>query len=370
MSDLEGIIEDSVNDAINEVDTPDVDTTSEAPELVETASEPTETVVEEPAQTQEVTAPAAQEEAPVEDPFSKLVGVPQFGISGRENRIPYSRVKKINEKAISEVAEAALGRKLNPGERAVDAVKAVVSEIPTLRSQVQDYEQRLNTVGEFENVMAQDPQRFLTMLSKIPAYKPFFDFLEQAASGQTPQGQAQSGQPAAPAIDPAAGMPEPDETLADGSKVYSMDGLRNLLAWNAQQVESRVTKQVTQQFEKRYGPIESDWNNRRRLEATIPIVRKQIEEAKTWPLFNESENEITEALRRDPNLTLEGAYRLVVFPKLVAERNKMRQDVIREVQAAPRATAVTSRAATKPTAPNVGPRSLEDIIKEQVETIR
>jgi hypothetical protein len=378
MPNLEDVITDSVNDAVAdselEVETPEVVTE----EPVEEASEP---AAEEPATEEtsindasaEVSSPAAgkTEEEP-QDEFAKLAGVSQVGFGGRENRIPYSRVKKITEKAVSDLAEAALGRKLTAGEKAVAVVKAHVAQIPELTAKVTDYESRLETVGQFEQVMANDPQKFLTMLAKIPAYSEFFEFVQKAVEAAERPAPAQTAVPEqeAPATD---GMPEPDEELVDGTKVYSMEGLKKLLAWNASQVESRVTNNYEtklKQIEDRYSPIQKDWEEQRRIQTALPIIKKQIEEARKWPLFNESEQEILAALQADQRISLEGAYRQVVFPKLVAERNTMRQSVLKEVAADPAATSVPNRVATKPNAPTSGPKSLEDIIKEQVESIR
>lgn len=382
-NDLEQIITDSVNDSINDVqaDTPDVDVSADTPsDPVEasTSDSDAEPVAETPSEL-EVSSPAnvePSEAAPAEpqDEFAKLVGMPQVGVGGRENRIPYSRVKKITEKAVNEIAEAALGRKLNPGEKAAEVVKAHVQQLPELTAKVTDYESRLEAVGQFEQVMANDPEKFLTMLARIPAYKEFFEFVQQASQGMQ-QGAPQAGVPAqtsqtGPVSDE---MPEPDEVLEDGSKVYSMEGLKALLAWNAQQTEARVTSSYEKQLKElqsRYDPVANDWQERRRTEAALPVIRKQIEEARTWTLFNESEQEILEVLRKDKQISLEGAYRQVVFPKLVADRNRVRQEVLQEVKTAPTATSVAARTASKPSTPSNGPRSLEDVIKDSVATIK
>lgn len=374
--DLEEVITDAVNDSqIAETETP-VDTSSDDTGGVELATEPVEDVAadtEAPADDLAVSSPAAAGNAPADpakpkDDFESLVGMPQNGVGGRENRIPYSRVKKITEKAVGEVVEAVTGRKLNPGERPLDVVKSHLSKFAEMETQFKDYESRLENVGRFEDVMANQPEEFLRRLSTLPQYQGFFQAVEQALSGQ-PQGQAipQPTNQAAFQQPQVVGdeMPQPDEELPDGTKVYSMEGLQNLLAWRDKQVESRVTKQI----EERYKPIESEWQERRRIEATLPIVRAKIEEAKTWPLFNESEEEITAALEANPNLSLDGAYRMVVFPKLIAERNKMRQDVLTEVSRAPVATSIASKA-TKPVAPATGPRSIEDIIAGEVAKIK
>jgi hypothetical protein len=381
--DLEQTITDAVNDSLTEGDTPDVDVVEEAsPEPVEApeSDSPVEPAPEVEASA-EVPSPAATEvpEPKVEEPqddFAKLAGIRQMGVGGRENRIPYSRVKKITEKAVadkvSEVAEAALGRKLNSGEKAVDVVKAHVAKLPELEAKVTDYESRLSAVGQFEDVMANDPRKFLGILAKIPAYKEFFEFIDQGAQAlqklQTqPQIAAQQQTGSLP-----DDMPEPDQELEDGSKVYSLDGLKSLLAWQGAQTENRVKSTYEKQLKEmqdRYAPIETDWQERRRTEAVLPVIRKKIEEARTWPLFNESEQEILAKLQEDKQISLDDAYRMVVFPKLVSERNKVRQEVIAEVKKAPTSTAVTSRAGGKPTQ-QAGPRSIEDIIRDQIATLK
>jgi len=382
MADLEQIIADSVNDSINGVEeTPEVveETPSEPVEASESPSE-SEEVAEAPEST-EVPSPArveAEKATPEEpqDEFAKLAGMPKTGVGGRENRIPYSRVKSMVEKkaaaAESGFAEAVLGRKLNNGEKALDVVKAHVAQIPELTAKVTDYEARLTNVGQFEDVMANDPQKFLTMLATLPAYKPFFDFVDGAYKAQAQPGtQQQAGTQAV--ADPSGDMPQPDQDLEDGSKVYSLEGLKKLLEWNAAQTESRVTSKYEtklKEIEDRYSPVVTDWNERRRIEATLPTIRKKLEEARTWVLFNESEAEILEALQKDQSLSLEGAYNKVVFPKLISERNSVRKEVLAELKSAPASTSVPSRVASKPSSQSGGARSLEEIIKEQVATLK
>lgn len=388
-SDLEQIITDSVNDSINDVesDTPAVSQdTSPEPVEASTSDSVDEPVAETPS-TEEVapegaTEPVVTKPEEPQDEFAKLVGLPQTGVGGRENRIPYSRVKKITEKAVNDVAEAALGRKLNAGEKAVDVVKAHVAQLPELKTKVTEYESRLEAVGRFEDVMEKDPERFLNMLSRLPAYKEFFEFVSEAYTAKQNQGQAPAQAPSETvATATSQAMPEPDETLADGSKVYSLDGLKSLLDWNGQTVESRVAAKYEsklQEYEKkfkeledRYNPVVNEWQEQRRIQAALPTIRKQLEDARKLPLFTENEGEILKILQEDKQISLEGAYQKVVFPKLIEERNKVRQDVIKELQTAPQSTSVTSRGGVKPTpVTHSGPRSIEDIIKEQIATLK
>ncbi len=367
-TDLEAVISDAVNDSQLSEETPETDTSTDTP------ADPVEASTDAPAEeaapestSDEVASPAANqtptEVKPPADDFEKIAGVPQMGIGGRENRIPYSRVKKITERAVNEVAEAVVGRKLNPGEKPLDVVKTRLAQFSELETKTKDYESRLDTVGRFEQMMETQPQEFLRRLSTLPAYSDFFQFVQKALDSQN--GQASASTPVAASVPVGDEMPQPDEELADGTKVYSMEGLQALLSWRDKQVETRVTKQI----EDRYKPIESEWQERRRIEATLPIVQAKIKEARSWPLFNESEAEITAALERDPNLSLDAAYRFVVFPKLVSERNKMRDEVLTEVSRAPKATNLTPQP-VKPTPPSNANRSIEDIIAGEVAKIR
>jgi len=208
MSDMETVIEDAVQDSITPepIDT-SLDTSSEVVEdtSTETVDEPSSDQLE-VKQTGEDLADAAVEA--VEDEFGKKFGLQSQGVTGRENRIPSSRVKKIVAKAESEdqtAAQKEFETQFQP-------------KIAEFETKVRDYEERLTRVAQFENILENDPKTFLNMLSEVPAYKPFFDYISQLS--QTP---AQQQQP------PVLGseMPQPDQTLTDGSKVYSMEAYRS-----------------------------------------------------------------------------------------------------------------------------------------------
>lgn len=347
MSDLHSVIEDSITDSELPADTVDetpVDGVEASPDIIE------DPVVEDAPVTDEVTSPAAVDIQ--KDDFEKKFGIPGTAASGRENRIPYSRVKKITEKAVADGVAAKL--------------KEFEPRIAEYETKVKDYEGRLGKVAEFENVMVNDPQQFLGMLAQIPAYKPFFDALHAAQAGETQDQVAKVAQQ--PVTDD---MPAPDQQLQDGTMVYSMDGLKALLKWNGDQSESRAVERVTKQMEDRYKPMETEWQAHQRMQAVIPQVQSQIAEARTWPLFNDHETEIVKALQTNDKLSLEGAYRQVVYPKLVADRTRMREEILKEVSKAPRATSAPA-AGSKSTAQATptGPRSTEDVIYEAIKVLK
>src|SRR5882757_710187 len=90
MEDLSTIIEDSITDVTLPVPETDLDLSPEPVEPMEVTSavEPVNDPIEAP-------------EAPLDD-FDKKFGLTPTSPTGRENRIPYSRVKKITEKAVTD----------------------------------------------------------------------------------------------------------------------------------------------------------------------------------------------------------------------------------------------------------------------------
>lgn len=345
-------IEDAIVSSIEDVELPEPteDPTPAAPVEVapEAASEPTAPVPEAPKA--EVKPPTVDEV----DPFDKKYGLTRQSAEGRENRIPYSRVKKIADNAAKEAA-AAEAKKF---ETHVPATK-----FAELETENKDYKTRLTQVSEFERIMVEDAPRFLTMLyTKLPqSYQRLLEplFQPQAAapaqaSASTPQGQ------------PDGDMPLPDQTLSDGSKVYSMEGLKALLGWQAQQVETRVTKQV----ESRYAPMESDYQRHQQIQNALPKVQQQIQDARTWPQFNENEADIVKALRDNPSFSLERAYQAVVLPRLQAQRDQMRAELLQEVKQAPRSTAAPTTAFKAAPPVKNGPQSVEDVVADAIKGIQ
>lgn len=365
MDNLENVIEDSLTDSIlPEEPAPVEEPVSQEPP-VEAAPEPEPSP--EPEVKAEPEAPAEDVTKPVQDDFEKRFGIPAQGPTGRENRIPYSRVKKIAENA-EKSTESRVRKEfegfINPKQYQELETKIKQEYEPKL----QDYESRLTQVAEFEQLMTTNQAGFLTLLAqRVPGYAeilaPLFD---QGHGAQEPrQAVAQA---------PQDEMPQPDRELSDGSRVYSLEGLKALREWDRRQVEKAVLTQV----EKRFGPIEQSYQSYQRVQAALPQVQAQIAEARQWPLFNESEQEIVVALQKNPTWNLERAYQAVVLPKIQAERDKIaetakvdkekvRAEILREMKQTPRSTSAPSTS-SKPQSQAVGGnRSMEDIISEAVK---
>lgn len=324
--DLHTVIEDSVSDAV-QPDAPDTSTDVEVDAGAESvaADDNLATSTGHPGN---LAAAAGGEE---EDDFAKEHGITsRFG--DKENRLPYSRVKKISENAVKK------------------ATAPLQTELTTTKAKLSEYENYMRNVTEFENIMTTDHQKFFNMLMKVPGYQEFFSSMFQGMLQQH-QPQAAAGQPT-PQGD---GMPEPDQVLSDGSKVYSLEGLKKLMEWQAAEVEKKV--------DARYAPLKTDWEQQRYMQQLMPQIQAQVEEARTWPLFKENEDEIVKLLNADRKISLERAYQKVVLPKLQGEKDKIREEVLREIQSKPRAGSTSVPAAPGKSTPSTGGnKSIEDVI--------
>lgn len=346
---LEQIVEDAVTDA---------ELPSEA--SLEVTPEPTPTEEEKvaPEASNEPTEPS---KAAVDD-FEKKFGIPAQTSSGRENRIPYSRVKKITEKAIADSKSA--------WQKEVEASHVPADKFKEYETKVKDYEGRLQQVAQFERMIMSDPAQFLARLYRtVPNYAQYLAPLFEQPS-QPP------AQPQQPAVDNDP-RPEPDQTLPDGSRVYSMEGLDKLNEWNQRKAEQRAYARVMKEIEQNYGPIRESFQNyqvtQQQYQQAMPYVQKQIEDARKWPKFNDNEGDIVKALQDHQEWGLERAYQEVVWPKMQAEqerqlseakvsRDKMRQELLAELKQAPRATS-TSASATKPSPIVSDGGGTEDVIR-------
>ena len=207
------------------------------------------------------------------------------------------------------------------------------------------------------------------MLAQIPAYKPFFDWIQQLQGG----GGAQPGQPPTQpkAYLDHSGMPQPDQTLSDGSKVYSLEGLAQRDEWLARQVEEKVMKQAEERMAQRYAPLEERYRQQTYYEQMVPQVENQIAAARKWDKFSDVEPRVVELLKTDRQLTLEGAYVRAYQEfvgkereRLTSDRNTVRSEVLAEMKRRPVSTAApvsTVRANTEQE-----PQSMDQVIRQKL----
>lgn len=344
---MDTVIADAVDDAAFDASTP-AETTPDTTEVAapEAAAEPAEGSV--------FDNTAAEADAITQDEFEKRWGIPAKSVTGRENRIPHSRVKQMVSKAEAEAA-ARLQKEWEA---------KLAGERTPLETKVKDYESRLEKVAQFEHILENDPPTFLSMLSQVPAYREFFENYSRLLK----QVQGQQPAEAAPLID-HSDMPQPDQTLSDGSKVYSLEGLAKRDEWLARKIEERAIQQAEERLSKRYAPIEQEWQQQQRYQQMVPVIEKQIAEARTWPNFAELEPEVIKLLKADQQLSLERAYVKAyqehIVPKLTSDHNRVRTAILAELRQKP----LSSSAPVQPVKPAPKPaegRSMDDVIRDSL----
>lgn len=160
--------------------------------------------------------------------------------------------------------------------------------------------------------------------------------------------------PAAPApqpgstprfTDPSTGRPLPDVIIQEtGQKFYSAEQADKLTDWKAAQLEERIKAIEGSSLQTQ----------------TQQQARAMLAEAERWEGFRESAQEIYDAMRKDKRLSLEGAYRRVVVPRL---GQIARAAVIREMQG----KADGGSGALNPGSP--GPQSTEELRKLPIKEL-
>jgi len=165
------------------------------------------------------------------------------------------------------------------------------------------------------------------------------------------QGQAQSrgnghAQPNYP-VD-ANGRPLPDRYIQEtGDRLYSAEQTQRLVDWNMQR------------FEQRIAPLEaSATSTQARADA-----QRQLQEAETWPYFGDHAEDIFKELQRDKRLSLEGAYRRVVVPKI---KQAEREAVIKEMQTKGQASTMNPSSAAPSSTEDLSKLPLKDLFKREM----
>ena len=304
------------------------------------------------------------------DPLEKDMG-PATRKDGKENRIPYSNVKKIAGNALvrgkgevlAKIAEAV----------GVDTTKVTLESLGEVlkghTAMSPAVTQQLDENKRVASLMEGDPVEFIKLLAKArpDAYS---QFLPKAADGGDKEPES------------ALKFPEPDLVLRDGTRTYSVEGLQKLVTEVASQAtaagERRATDRITKEVEPFKRQNESaDLNQRMQAQ-----VRAQLADAKTWKGFTENEAAIRQAMVDDgerarkagtiPRLTLDAAYRQVVVTKMGVDRKAIyaeeRKKVLADIKkkGAKKSTSTSSQAGDT-TVKGDGPRDMFDVVRAAAE---
>jgi len=283
-----------------------------------------------PAADDAVTPPPAEEEVP---------DLSEVELAGKS--LPLHRHKAVLTKA----------------RKAAEALEAKLKGLEW--ASVPDAQEKLNAI----QVADTNPELFAQVLFNDPKFGPIFKSLMGSASPAPP-----ADVPAAATSAAAVERPQPDVLLPDGTVGYSQAAQEQMLAWHAAQMEEKFNKTL----EERFGKVEPILQEREAQNAYTKEVERQREVVqharKNWVQFEKHEHDIRQLINAKGNekMTLEEAYRQVVVPKLVADRDTMRKEILAEQTK--KADKVIAPPAPK-AAPVAGKSSTEDIIRGAYEKL-
>lgn len=364
--DLESIVANAFSDANEGVvdDTPVDDTPVGEETPIEGEETPIVEGVTEPIEKEGVEKPIV-EEKPVVDQLTK--DLEELGLKApkegeRENRLPHSRVRKIAE---------------NYGKKVSAKFETTIKEKDTQITQAND---RLKNFDNADRLIASDPDRYISMLAAIhPEYKKFIagGMVKETPKVDTTPAAADAATTAA--ITALGPRPAHDAKYEDGSLGYSLEQHDKLLDWieKKAKIESvaEARTEARAEMDRRFGPIEKERAAQAEREQTVPIVKAQVQAVKdTWgaDLVKKHEPAIVKAMKDNPLWTPAEAAAFVLVPLTKADRNTMRTELLVEMEGRKKAAAPAAKSAI--TAGKEGtndePRSLEDVVREAVRTLR
>jgi hypothetical protein len=335
MADIESIITSSMEAA----GTPITDSTGDAP-VADAAPEvdaaPAADADAAPAADADPAAPPAADKAPVAE--AEVPDLTEAELAGPS--LPLHRHKAVLTKARNEKA----------------AIEAKLKELEW--ANVPDAKDKLAAI----HIADTNPELFAQVLFNDPKFAPIFKRLMGAQA------------PAQPAEVPAAAKaatvekPQPDVLLPDGTLGYSQAVQDQLLAWHTQQLEDKLNGTLKEKLS-RIDPILQEREAQTAFSKEVEKQKVHVQHArKNWVGFEKHENDIKALLNKqgNENMSLDEAYRTVVVPRLVADRDAMRKEILAEQTQ--KAAAPIAPPKGKP-AVVPGKRTTEDIIREKMEQL-
>lgn len=306
-----------------------------------------------------------------DDPFAKEYGLTARRADGKDNRIPYPRVKAISDNQVKKVV-VQLAKELGISKAEAELkLEDVIGEIGTRKSKFGDFEKRISNYERIDQLAATNGDEYIKLLAQIAPdrYQKFADWIQNP-----PQAVAQKGVVDA-ANDPE---PEPDYPIKDAQGnviglTFSLEGQKKREAW----IERKLQREFQRTLDDRFKPLdeqraEAAKKEKDRLaaeafekEATDRVKRRidRVTKRHGWA-------EHSEAIKKavvEKGMDIDDAYYDTVIPALMAERSKMRADILAELKGAPASTSTTVN-----TPPNAGgkPQSIEDIINASIAGVK
>lgn len=262
----------------------------------------------------------------------------------RDNRIPYSRLRKIVANAKTKWSDKLKGEH--------------TAELATRETKIQEYEARAKEFAAAERLIETDPDRYISLLGQIyPDKYKGFTKAEKLAAAKAEVAQE----------------PLPDVKYEDGTLGYSPEQFQKLREYDRKEASRMAMEEASKQFNERFGPIEREYQASQKNNEDVQRVRGHIGKLRDqWgaDLIDnpEVQKEIVAHLDANPKATLVEATRVVAMGRISADRTKMRAELIKELQGAPRAAAKAPVAPVK--SDSVANESIDDIIAREARRLR
>lgn len=272
---------------------------------------------------------------------------------GKVNRIPQPRVVKMIEKA-----EAKLRADFE-------------KEKSGWTTKSQEYDKALASKHEVDAMIVADPDKYLGMLAVLhpEKYQKYLTPKEKAVVKS--------------AMDEVGEAPKPDRKFEDGSVGWSDEQLDRLMVWNRKVAKEEAKQELQQKFD--------DLNTK--FDQVKPFITKDAEKKALDDLAQKFQSQLHRlgeqwgddfkaeiAKDRDSDIfkywnshlkegcTLEEATSAVLLPRLRSDKNKMREDLLKEQEERAKGASRGPAASTKSDKKAVDtPQSTEDTIWAALE---
>lgn len=275
------------------------------------------------------------------------MGIPMPKPGQKDNRIPHSRVSKIIKNAKAKWSE-----KLKAEHTA---------ELTAREAKIKEYEEQAKQYQAAEQLIETDADRYVALLATIypDKYKRFTKAQIVAAEKRE--------------MAEAPKEPPPDVRYEDGTVGYSPEQFQRLREFDRQEAARIAMEKATKEFNARFGPIEQQFKTAQQQAQDVQRVRGHIGKLRDqWgaDLIDnpEVQKEIIAHLDANPKVTLVEATRVIAMKRIAADRTKMRAELLKELQGAPRAAAKAPAAPVKSDA--AANETIDDIIAKAARGIR
>lgn len=283
---------------------------------------------------------------------------------GQNTRLRYKTVRKIWEGWKKKQADELGGTH----KKAVDDLNARIAAST----------ERLRQVDVANQLIVRNPRAYLEMLATAnPKVREFLNFQQERAAA------AAAGDPRAAAGTGEWKMPDPDAEFPDGSRGFSMDGIRGALT----SFGSHLTQQLKKDFQKEYGqPLQNlTQQQRQEKERSMHWNRVQSDVAWAQETFGQvfaddfgalgnikADSAVMKVIQdsRDPQtglatITLRDACVAALLPRIQKTRDELYDEWKREARERPAAARRSTPGAARASAPST-PGTVEEVIADEM----